>query len=423
MSNTFSPPRPGQAKQENAYDPTFGGKVILTRNPKVKIVSPSATNMLKGRILPSFDWEIPRIDTTFKTGTLPYRDSSVRDEETNHCVWNAWYYDNLPIYRFWGKDQRSFISPKLLYTLGTSKGKESFDPVAKINWMIYKDDRYKKYAELTKPIPMGSTATKNPLERSKQMAIFNFFGTFGEQESPENYLVLLTSGGMDFITTQLNKFKGPNPPFVDKNWPDYMLGDITDVETGLVGWSEQKSLGNAGHAANTLCFSRKDDFLASPQFMPVDEEVLKGRHNFFDTDNVLYIPEPYEIVEYLLDDSRVPIDLIKEACEGMVNVPDAPTKQNYTPPKTESTPQADKVPWKPVEEEKDDIPMFHPPQDVKPAQTPSEAPKTPSPLTTEEQIEYAELEAKMADKSLFSKPDQMAKYFGYKQKVETAKNA
>jgi hypothetical protein len=206
----------------------------------------------------------------------------------------------------------------------------------------------------------------------------NFFGTHGDKE-PQNFVIMLPEGGMDFIKTQLNKFRKASAVLRDTKWPDYMFGDVTDPETGLLAWSTLKPI-FGDKTANTLTFSKLDDSSADVTVVPITQEILARRLNFFDLSSI-HVPTPQEVLNMVIEDGVVPLEFIREACGQYLDVPEAPTKpsnwdraqESMAAPqqqKASQPPKADPLPKSnplPDEDPDDDIPFHNTP----PAQSPA----------------------------------------------------
>lgn len=293
-------------------------------------VTPSANKEVRGRILPCFDFEVPLNSPRFKTAWVPYRDPSAVDPDNpeNHAPWNQWYFP-FEVYSYMGPNKRTFLSPKVRARLGlTDLAEEAHDPIARMCYLMQKDEKWKHLGHLcasTYNAPPGTPTP--PLSRSRNLVFLNFYGSYGDRED-HNFVLQLPEGGMDFIKGQLNKFKRSSAKTIDPDWPDYMFGDVTNPKTGLRAWSTQRPYFDK--TVNTITFSKNDDSAADAEVLPVSDEVLAGRLNFFD-ETVMHIPTPQEVLDYVLDDGMVPLEFIKHAVGKYLNVPDAPTRKVEQP--------------------------------------------------------------------------------------------
>jgi hypothetical protein len=395
--------RPGEEpeKQVNKNDPTFGGRVIFSKKENVKIVFPSEKNKVEGRILPAFDHTLPLTDEAFQTSYLPYRDAEAISS-SGHPHFNWWYYAEFEVYRFWGPENRSFFSPRTKRALGIAETRaDSFDPLDRMNYMVRNDEKWKHLSYHT----VFNSSEKRLLTMPQKIGLCNFFGTYtvkdDEEQVAQNFLLGLSQGGFSLIQDALNKGPRGNPAYHDANWPDYLLGDVTDPKTGLNAWSTQKAVGaakGAGKPANTMIFSTQEDFLKGHEAIAVPPEALVNRTRFLDFENTMYIPSAHEIVTYLIEETDLPVELIKEACGDYVQVPERTAQYKDTtkrqPPVQEAS-EARRPPTQfkssaPVDDD-DDIPMSHA-TDKGPKETATKVAATISGLTDEEEATFAELQ-------------------------------
>jgi hypothetical protein len=371
--------RPGsEADDQKKNDPTYGGRNILLKDNTVRIIFPSEQKKVTGRIMPSFQFDsLSEKDQAFKSSTLPYRDGAVFDPTTGHPVWTWWFFDKFEVYRFWGPENRAFFSPRTWKAFSEDSRAKTLDPIDRLNWIVRNDAKWADYKFHTLPQVAsagGPPKNKHLLPMPTRVGLCNFYGRFDAEEEDSVFLLGLTMGGFKFITTQLNKAPSSRSPAHDPNWPDYMFGDITDPSTGLLCKSSMKDVGPS-RKANTLVFSDLDDFLKNHKVMKIPQAKLEQRLNFFDFENVINIPSAEEIVQYLVDESNLPIDLIKEAVGDYVSVPNrttspvpnkgaaaASTGGSPAPPRSvasTSTSTDSSSPWGDPEDEDDDIPMNH----------------------------------------------------------------
>jgi hypothetical protein len=444
MQNMLPKNRPGQQTEERATtnDYTYGGRNTFFYSPQNRIVFPSAKFGVKGRILPSFDFSLNPQDEAFATSFVAYRDRTVVDPETDHPVWTYWYYDRFDVYRFWGPENRAFFSPRVVSNFGDChwKDPQAFDPINQLNYKLRQDkvfaERWEKYVWHTVPNMNATPDNKPVLVAPAKMALMNFYGSYGEEEERSNFLLGVTHGGMQYICAQLNKGPRPGTEEIDSDWPEYMAGDITAPSRGLLVWSSQRKLGTAGKDANTLVFSDKEDFLKGHKVARVSEEVLSKRVNFFDRDSTIRIMKPQEVADFLVSDTNLPLEMLKEASNDVVSYPasrgprssapaaapkkksddwddDTPAAKFGGPPPGSKRPAAETV--KPAagsdpdewdaEGEEDDIPF-----DKAPSASPA------GDGDSSEREEYEQLEKRYKEGSLASDVTALVRYFSLAKK-------
>lgn len=408
--------RPGEVPEQAGYDKndfSYGGRSVLTKRKDIRVVFPAGDSVVKGRILPSFDHSLSPHDEGFPVSWVPYRDKDITGS-TGHPSFNYWFYDQFEVYRFWGPQNRSFLSPRTKIRMGLAQRNEILDPIDRMNDIVRKNPD--KWGHLSAHIrPSGDIRKFKPLLTLPQdIGFCNFFGTAGDDTEPSNFLLGMSGGGFNYIMTQLQKFTVPGTQPRDENWPTYLLGDVTHPLTGLKAWSGQKALSSAGRPANVMFFSNKEDFLSGHEVIPVTPAVLKNRCNFLDTETVMHIPSLEEMVEWILEVPEIPTDLLREAVGGRITIPDKHNTIVSTPTqaaKTETSagqqkplPFVSKVPTM-DEDVNDDIPW----KTEAPVPTTT---KEATPLTPEEESEFEVLskfmaEGKMADAG----PHGYARYF------------
>lgn len=358
----IKPPRPDDVPQQQKTSSGARSGNLTKPGVNALFVQPSANKGVRGRILPCFNFDIDAADPKFKTAWSPYRDKSAidPDDAEAHAPWNQWYFP-FEMYSFFGPNKRSFLSPRVRARLGLSDvAEECYDPISRMGYLIAKDDKWKHLGHLTASNFNAPPGTPPPaMSRSRGMVFMNFYGTFGDRDEDQNFVLVIPEGGMDFIKGQLNKVRKSSVRLLDPNWPDYLFGDVTNPQTGLLAWSTQKAV-FGDKTANTLTFSKNDDSIADVEVMPVSDEVLAARVNYFDTTNTLHIPTPQEVLDWVIDDGMVPLEFIRYAVGKYLNVPsEAPVRKVEAPVQAPAAYRNPAVttPPVPADDPEDDIPF------------------------------------------------------------------
>lgn len=341
------PPRPGTASNKTLGGGNFAQYIhVWAEGKKGSLITPTGNKGFQGRILPSFDFNYQPEDDAFKTAWAPYRYEADPDAgEDDHPPFSHWYFP-FYIHAYYGPNKRTFFSPKSKRRLGISSSREeSFDPIDSINFYVHKSTDWEEW----KAKRTGTMQVPALIPMPQDISLMNVYGSYAEKD-PANHLLYLKTAGMEHLLEILNNFPHPKKGPLDKDWPEYMFGDVTNAKTGLWCWSSQCIM-DTGKQANTLAFTKNDASHEGARVMAVNKEALANRINFYDTVNSIHISTPQEIIDYLVDDGKIPLELMKEACGEYVDIPEGPKKKktqvvsdedDTPPPARRSQPQQDK---------------------------------------------------------------------------------
>jgi len=264
------------------------------------------------RLLPAFDYSLSTADAAFKESYVAYRDVNLPTDETNTPGFTEWYF-NLNVYSFWGAEKRSFISR----TTGTTIPPKGVDPVYDLYSYAKNSDNlaYKKLTE------KGKTLEDQAILRFPQvLCVSNGLMENDMTHKLENKIVCYTNTALKDLKNALKKRAGRGDKVISPKWDMFMLGDVTDPETGAVANTVAKVVGVS--TIKTACFAYTDDpesldGYVAHTFNPKSKEgkaFLAGRYNIMDTDNVLIVPTYEEVLEYVLAEPSIPFELVDAVC-------------------------------------------------------------------------------------------------------------
>lgn len=303
--------------QNSSTGPAFVG-YYKPNVPGLKAVTPSGKYPFKGRILPCYDFSMDTVDTAFKTGVAPYRVNDWADPNTGVAEFSE-FMVSLPCYSYFGKSKNKFLSPTARYRWSRDHTAEDVaDPVADIikliegsgnpAWQSLTQRQGEDYATL----PAASPRT-----------FFNMWGLKSGERTPYNAIVDVSGGAMYDLKDQLNFRATPESPGIDPNWPQFLLGDVTDPQTGLIAVVSLISSVPQRKNFNGFIFQQNGGnrhTLENIAVRDVSPEVLAGRCLLLSAESVFKILTYQELVDFILDDGAVPQEVIKAACSYMANV-------------------------------------------------------------------------------------------------------
>jgi hypothetical protein len=220
-----------------------------------------------------------------------------------------------------------------------------------------------------------------------------------------NRILMLNSAAFDELIKDLDAYRPGNMSSIDPNWPDFMFGDITNPERAIK-FTSQAAKTNISFTKMCLgTYDRRTGLNYVVEDLTTRPEILAGRYDLTDTDNLIHIPTYDEVVNQLVIEGTVPYNLIAEVCgkkcERMPENPENTNVDEYeasapTVANNATTEEEDEIPgikeapvWTPpVQKEPVVQPTIEVKQEFKPAPV---APKSDSPLTVAEEEEFKAL--------------------------------
>lgn len=274
-------------------------------------LTPGEKKPFKGKILPSFDWSVSVVDTEFKKSYIPYRDDLGSYAGFFLIAW---------VHSFFGNSQNRFISPltwsNLAYIPGDDEPDKA-DPVNDMQDFVFKDET-KRYAHLLARKRDGSAP---PLTRASERVFFNAYGRRGTESDPKLTIIdMSASSRKNLLNNKLAALRPADVKVWDKNYPEYLFGDVTDPRGGAVVRSvaEITTSGTNTYKYTALAFN-ENNVLDNTEGMRsyACMELLEKRHNLWSADmevNPLIILSYQQLVDFIIADGFMPIELVKEAC-------------------------------------------------------------------------------------------------------------
>lgn len=327
------------------------------------------------RLLPSHDYNLDTASPEFKRSVLPYRDASNPDKD-NHGSFTSWYFA-LKVHRFVGRTGRTMVSPLTLVKNGDRAG---VDPLFEC-WLTArrKDGPAHWQALANKAKDAAGKELKAVLQGPRGLFVAN--AMIENNGRWFNSLVSGSEGSLMDLKKTLNTKRPFDCPERDPKWPQYVLGDVTSLEAGLVGTAAAGNIGDAMEmTTSVISFARAKDSNVGVRPWPLDPSkpqdmaVIEGRFVIGDTDKVLRVWTADEMLDFMVSDGFLPYDLIESACALYWKVP------QYRQPVISNAPASQPAP--PVAAPAVSAPPAPAPVVAQPPPPAPPAPPAPAPLPT-----------------------------------------
>lgn len=314
-----------KAEKENSY---WGGYF----KTGVYGGTPTQKKMYSGRILPAFNYQLSQADSEFQTSWMAYRNSDNIDPETNQPVLTA-FFAVVAAYSWFGNKQVSFLSPSTLrFTHSVSRGPELIDPVQDIRNFAKKHED--PFIRALTERPENKKDAKIVIPYAQRRYVFNFYGTAGTDRNVRNYLVDVSQKAFEDLSGKLSEWRPAHEQMLDSNWPNYLYGDITDPQNGVL--VETTSIPSNPQPFNGFVFTNgAHKSLKGVRQQPVPQEALAGRYHLYGDKSAFKVMGAQEIVEFLVEDGAIPYHLIEEVCSNYAHVPPRPSKAKVFPGSSE----------------------------------------------------------------------------------------
>lgn len=303
--------------------------------------TPSQKKSFRGRILPMFDYSLSKADSLFTSSWAPYRDVNNVIADTGQPDFTA-FFGVAAAYSWFGNKNVSFLSATTLkYTHGITRGPELCDPVMDIRNYARKHDDPAIRALCEKEENKKDAKTILPFPSIRYF--FNFYGTSGVDRTPRNYVIDMPKKAFDDLAAKLSEWRPAHEAVVDENWPNFLYGDITDPETGLMVDTVQiPSVPQPFNGFVLTSGSHKS--LRGTQQMPVPKEALLHRSQFYHDESVFKILPVQEIVDFLVDDGAIPYHLVQQICSSYANINPQPKRNTMVSSGSDDEPAPEYVP-------------------------------------------------------------------------------
>ena len=307
--------------QDRTYRESSGSKRIPMFNTKgASLEFLNGKTEIKGVILPAFDPTLNENDASRPVSYGSYRDMDAVNANGDYEL-SAWSV-SVEGYNFMGNSMQTFISPSIL---------RQDDPIIDLRKYIYNlrkdgDETYMNLVE--RPAKVDWREFKLALPGTQTMVLINFWGTGGNAKADDvaekkNRVLMLKPTAWGHLMDDLNKERPASVRVPrDPEHADYLLGDVTHPDHALEFTT--KAIEAKGRTGNTFQAVIVDfgNLVAAPgggkqlncKEVTIPENILAGRLDLADCDNVLHIPTYDEIVEMLIEDGMVPFELINLVC-------------------------------------------------------------------------------------------------------------
>ena len=302
-------------------------KLQMFKKPGLFPTMLRASANVSGIILPAFDDSMSKHDTAYSTSTMPYRDVTKPRQKNGLHPFAGWFvpiggrpenskFSVGGVYRYFGRSKSTFISP-------TSVGMP--DPIVDLAiWIRVQNKKYgnSQYMHLLKKAPYDKnnpTATPpTPLPYPTPAVLLNAVCTGSNphdenKDNMENRVVLMTEMTFKALQKDLASYVLPDMAPVDPNWPKMLYGDITDPNGALMFTVKEDNDSNITFARmhfGEAVMTQNGTFAFNGQKMAVTEEMLAGRYDLTDTQNIVNIPTYDDIVMQLLVEGLVPREVL-----------------------------------------------------------------------------------------------------------------
>jgi len=324
-NNAFSPPDYDeiQRRVKNENSGSYWGGYF---KPGVFGSTPSQKKSFSGRILPMFDYSLSPADLDFQKSFFPYRDVNKVDLETNQPKFTAWF-GVANAYSWFGNKAVSFLSPTTLrFTHGISSGPDVLDPIMEIRKFAKKHEDPAIRA-LTERVENKKDA-KVIIPYPQLRYFFNFYGTAGADRNVKNYVLDVSKKAFEDLCDKLSEWRPSHEKVLDADWSQYLFGDITNPSNGIV--VDTVPIPSNPQPFNGFVFTTgSHKSLKGVRQMPVPEEALIKRVQFYGDSSAFKILPAQDIVNFLVEDGAIPYELVNEVCSDFCNVPPQPKRNTF----------------------------------------------------------------------------------------------
>lgn len=286
-----------------------------------------ASANVRGIILPAFDDSLSKHDTSYGISHMPYRDEAKPRQKNGLHPFSGWFvpiggrpenskFSVGGVYRYFGRSKSTFISP-------TSVGMP--DPIVDLAiWIRVQNKKYNnsQYMYLLKKAPYDknnpTSTPPTPLPYPTPAVLMNAVCTGSNphdenKDSMENRVVLMTEMTFKALQKDLASYTPADMAPVDAKWPKMLYGDITAPEGALMFNVKEDNESNITFARmhfGEAVMTQNGTFAFNGQKMAITQEMLAGRYDLTDTQNVVNIPTYDDIVMQLLVEGLVPREVL-----------------------------------------------------------------------------------------------------------------
>lgn len=258
------------------------------------------------RILPAFGTNIKQTSKGYSTSVAAYRDRNAPDDHHTKTPGFSSFYYAVSGYTWFGEGKHSFLSP----LTGGRSNRSGVCPAYDVYKMCFKND--------------DSTLHSLTQQRGKESALVSRVRSFGllncymnnpVTNEDENCILVITSSSLNQLKKRLSLRAGREDPIITEEFKEFLYGDVTDPETGSTAFIRETNIeDNPMLKFAGLFFSDKDGYLKGREENKISSDVLSGRYDISDTNNVTKLQTYDDILELMVSDGAVPYDIIVRAC-------------------------------------------------------------------------------------------------------------
>lgn len=301
----------------------------------------SSNKTYTGIILPAFDNATYHpSDPAYKTSWIPYRSRTeviTKGEGKGFGAFTDWFIFLLG-YSYYGDGMSTFVSP---VTVGEP------DPIQEIRKYIY-TQKNKGIADYEYLVERGKARNDvRALPPTSRLMLMNVYSGAGNAKSKDqsvcNRVLILKEQAANKLFNDLNELRPAaiDRPF-DPDWPHFLYGDPTNperaIEVSSVEYSPAQGFPGIALSLGEVNMISPGTMNLNTRRVQITQDMLMGRYELNDVENVIHIPSYEEIVDLLVAESLIPYNLIKTVCEskyngsfpspnGTVSVPSKPVAQ------------------------------------------------------------------------------------------------
>ena len=306
------PPLPGEGRR--------GAHGLFLFKDRIPQAFPSQAKPITGRIMPAFDFSISPADPAFRTSVAAYRDFGNLHPKTGQARFTRWFV-TVDVFHHMGLDHRdSFLANSSLGALLGAENVDEFamrDAVADVRELAGKKA---KYDPTIKKMIETEDKRDNPVIAGRSPRVI--IGTQHYELASNkwvNGVMPISYSAIDHVGIQLDEFRNPAENPLDPNWPNYLYGDVTHPQTGLQFVTTQITAGTQ-RPFTGLSFNPRLKTSVGCTPHPIMPEALAERVLFYDPE--LYTRLTYqEQVDYMVEKTFTPYELIVEACSNFATIP------------------------------------------------------------------------------------------------------
>lgn len=270
------------------------------------------------RILPSFDYSLYQTES-FKTSVLPFK----TPDQKGMTDWAA----AVKGYLYFGELWAHFLSPATMQP-GAAFPRKFTDPIADLRSFIYQGNKHQytlsdgitplinqEAMDLILPDPNSQFKAPKLPSKPRDFVLVNALVENNETKAWEAKVVILTKQAFNLLEDILDMRPKKSDPEITPAYPDYLFGDITDMQTGCVLEAREVKT-DSNTKALTLCPSSDNKSLVGWINKPITVDDLKSRSVLVDPDEVLDIWDYQKILDQLCKDPMIPMDILQLAFDN-----------------------------------------------------------------------------------------------------------